>query len=59
MAELAKANEILSDPERKDVYDRFGSKGVATGEKLEGMHRVNGFTVFLCDNLGVLPKNSF
>ena len=35
MAELAKANEILSDPERKDVYDRFGSKGVATGEKLD------------------------
>ena len=57
MAKLAKAKAILSDPKKKEVYDRFGSKGILAGEKLDGMHRVNRFTMFLCNNFGVFSEN--
>ena len=57
MTELGKAKAILSDPVKKEVYDRFGSKGILAGEKLDGMHRVNHFTMFLCNNFGVFSEN--
>ena len=57
MTELGKAYSILSDPEKKEVYDKFGSKGILAGEKLDGMHRVNRFTMFLCNNFGVFSEN--
>jgi len=57
MTELGKAKAILSDPKKREVYDRFGSKGILAGEKLDGMHRVNNFTMFLCNNFGVFSEN--
>ena len=47
MAELGKANAVLSDPEQKAVYDKWGSKGIHAGQLLGGIDRVNRFTMFI------------
>jgi len=56
MAELGKANAILSDPEQKAVYDKWGSKGIVAGQSLGGLERVNRVTMFICKISGGLPE---
>ena len=47
MAEHGKANAVLSDPEQKAVYDKWGCKGIHAGQLLGGIDRVNRFTMFI------------
>merc|ERR1719495_2274199 len=54
MAEIAKANDILSDRKKKAIYDQYGSKGLRAGELLESFDRVNRVTFFLLNFSGAL-----
>ena len=74
MAEIAKANDILSDRKKKAIYDQYGSKvakifirrfsnllinqGLRAGELLESFDRVNRVTFFLLNISGALTGPS-
>ena len=43
--EIDRAYKVLSDPHRRDLYDRFGSDGLAIAEDLE--QRPDAYDIFL------------
>jgi|ERR1711971_281904 len=58
MAKIAQANSVLSDAEKRKVYDKWGSKGIHAGKNLESMDRVNGLTMFVLKCAGGFPEHT-
>ena len=56
MTEISNANSVLSRPEQKLVYDRWGSKGIYAGTVLGGFDRVNRITMFALNVSGSIPE---
>eukprot|EP00092_Neocalanus_flemingeri_P105356 GFUD01135041.1.p1 GENE.GFUD01135041.1~~GFUD01135041.1.p1 ORF type:complete len:127 (-),score=29.63 GFUD01135041.1:54-434(-) len=56
MAELGQANAILSDPTKKEIYDKWGSKGIVAANMLGGLDRVNRVTMGLCKVFRAFPN---